>query len=53
MAGKYSFSDRLPLPAILPVYIASVIVFSFVAWKSIELPSIALGRIVSDKLKRN
>jgi peptidoglycan/LPS O-acetylase OafA/YrhL len=42
--------DYLPLLVILPVYIASVIVFSFVTWKTIELPSIALGRILSNRL---
>jgi peptidoglycan/LPS O-acetylase OafA/YrhL len=42
--------DYLPLPVILPVYIASVIVFSFITWKTIELPSIALGRVLSNKL---
>ncbi|MBN2035298.1 MAG: acyltransferase [Chitinispirillaceae bacterium] len=42
----------IPVPVILLVYIVLVIVFSSITWKAIELPSIALGRIVSDKLKR-
>lgn len=42
--------DHLPIPAILPVYIIAVIVFSFVTWKVIELPSINLGRVLSNRL---
>lgn len=42
--------DYLPIPVILPVYIASVIVFSLVTWKTIELPSIALGRVLSNRI---
>jgi peptidoglycan/LPS O-acetylase OafA/YrhL len=39
--------DNLPVPVILPIYIAAVIVFSAVTWRVIELPSIALGRVLS------
>ena len=43
----------IPIPVILLVYIVLVVVFSSITWKTIELPSIALGRVLSDKLKRN
>jgi peptidoglycan/LPS O-acetylase OafA/YrhL len=41
----------LPIPVILLVYLTSVVVFSFVTWKTIELPSIALGRVLSNRLR--
>ena len=43
----------IPLPMILLVYIVLVIAFSSITWKIIELPSITMGRIISDKLKRH
>lgn len=46
----FLLNDYLSLPVILPVYITAVIVFSSVTWKIIELPSIALGRVLSNKL---
>jgi peptidoglycan/LPS O-acetylase OafA/YrhL len=42
----------IPVPVILLVYVVSVIVLSLITWQTIELPSIALGRILSNKLKR-
>ena len=41
----------LPVPAILPIYIIATVIFSFITWKVIELPSISLGRILSNKIK--
>jgi peptidoglycan/LPS O-acetylase OafA/YrhL len=41
--------NYLPIPVILLVYLVSVIIFSFVTWKIIELPSIALGRVLSNR----
>ena len=43
----------IPLPVILLAYMVLVVVFSSITWKTIELPSIALGRGLSDKLKRH
>lgn len=41
--------DSLPVPLILPAYVVAVVVVSFFAWKAIELPSIALGRVWSNR----
>ena len=41
----------LPILAILPIYVATVVMFSLVTWKTIELPSIAMGRGVSKRFK--
>jgi peptidoglycan/LPS O-acetylase OafA/YrhL len=38
------------VPVILLIYVLAVIAASTVAWKVIELPSIALGRVMSKKL---
>ena len=43
--------NYLPVPAILPVYILAAVIVSFITWKVIELPSIALGRTLSNKIK--
>lgn len=43
----------IPVPIILLVYLVLVVVFSTITWKTIEIPSIALGRILSDKLKQH
>ena len=42
--------NHLPVPVILLVYVLAVIAASTIAWKVIELPSIALGRVLSKKL---
>jgi peptidoglycan/LPS O-acetylase OafA/YrhL len=44
--------DTIPVLVILPVYLALVVAFSSITWKTIEIPSIALGRVLSDKLKK-
>lgn len=44
--------DYLPLLLILPVYIALVIMFSFVTWRLIERPAIALGRFLSNRQRK-
>ena len=43
--------NYLPVPAILPIYIIAAVIVSFITWKLIELPSIALGRALSNKIK--
>ena len=42
--------DYLSVVAILPIYVATVIIFSFLTWKTIELPFISLGRVLSKRL---
>ncbi len=42
--------NYLPIPAILPVYITAAVIVSFLTWKFIELPCIALGRALSNRL---
>ena len=43
--------NYLPVPAILPIYITAAVIVSFITWKVIELPSISLGRKLSNKIK--
>ena len=44
---------KIPVPAILLIYLVLVVVFSSITWKTIERPSITLGRVWSDKLKKH
>ena len=47
----YLLYNHLPVPVILLIYIVVAIIFSFITWKVIELPSILLGRKLSNKIK--